>query len=1177
MGDVTNIADMTNLGDMTNFGGEDYTAEDMEMDTTIPVGELSFDSEQLLAQLEAERLQLRAELDRQRALQDAPAPAMSESPIVAPIGRAQRVPAPASRPASPVQEAPAAVPNRAARVSTSPPSRQASPVRPAVAPPARRASRVLAPPIEVPQPASPSRRSSVRMPGAAVWDEEVLVPVEERRTSLARPPTPPPVRRRASVVEESASPRRESVARVPTPPPARRPEPAMTKRDSIAPVPVEQPAPPPRRESVTRAPSPPARRQSVAVQPQATSTAPRRVVSPPPPRPVAGREERPAAAQLAPRRVSVGRQPTPPAPARRESVRVARPASPEVLVQPPPSRRGSIASTHRPSPPRPPQSAQFEDVFMDDDDEEEENYNFAQEDEDKTLRTRRGSASVYSYEPAQPPARSELYPTLDVEPPRSRPSRAHTVYYEPTPATSRPSMSYHEDRRADAMQISPPRLRRPSAGVLPTFLEQQQRVDDMFQRRVRDSNSHKGVELSPERLSLPQSRPASALDMQSGTRSRANSFTSRSRPASPVTRSRSMSRSRPASPSRSRSRPPSPVARGGRSMSAAPDLSFHEFHEERPSRPTSRSGGYAGPTATSKSRTAPRRSTSVPPPQSRKEAPKSRPAAKTTTSTTTSSRLMKETASSRARALRDKDVNKGASRRGEVDRERGRTKDVKKDLTKTSTSTTASRPPATATSKPPAARPRQEQKKKPVEVAKAVSARTAPRGILKAKPTTKPKLPASQLTRALAAKPSGSGSGPKLRDALAEPVEKQDANSGPAFADVIAKYGERLLKASGLAWITDPQADNATAPTSAPAATTKPTIDTAPRTAQLSDREADGDEEASESEPEHDPYRAMTLDDLSPRKRRAMHHQEDLQHHHPSFVPSPMRPSFKRSSDSYSPEPYKRARPPPSSPTPSSSPPSPEPPRARSRSRSRGPDRPLSRNGVAGGSMSREREFKGSGSVASQMVASASWDMPGYANKQRVLEKLEIERMRKELEAQARRAAGAPDYPVVPVIAPAHHTGTKPTVTQPFTFQASRQQRKEDFEAKRQLWQERSESVQSHASSHSSRSAPDFGSIHAANAASLASRRPKAQPTVPAAPKLSTTTRARERERYEEGHRERERIVEEYRAERRRLREMEEEREYREMRKRTVPKAHEVPAWYAEAPKRSVSGDARRR
>lgn len=159
---------------------------------------------------------------------------------------------------------------------------------------------------------------------------------------------------------------------------------------------------------------------------------------------------------------------------------------------------------------------------------------------------------------------------------------------------------------------------------------------------------------------------------------------------------------------------------------------------------------------------------------------------------------------------------------------------------------------------------------------------------------------------------------------------------------------------------------------------------------------------------------------------------------------------------------------------------------------------------------------------------------------------------------------------------PPHRTG-KPTVAQPFAFGPSRQQRREEFEAKRQLWQERerSESAQSHASSRSSHSVPDFGSIHAATAASLASRRPKVQPTVPVEPKLSTTSRARERERFEEALHERDRIIEEYRAERRRLREREEEREYRELRKRAVPKAHEVPAWYAEAPKRA--GDVRRR
>jgi hypothetical protein len=44
----------------------------------------------------------------------------------------------------------------------------------------------------------------------------------------------------------------------------------------------------------------------------------------------------------------------------------------------------------------------------------------------------------------------------------------------------------------------------------------------------------------------------------------------------------------------------------------------------------------------------------------------------------------------------------------------------------------------------------------------------------------------------------------------------------------------------------------------------------------------------------------------------------------------------------------------------------------------------------------------------------------------------------------------------------------------------------------------------------------------------------------------------------------------------RREREAEEERELREMRRRAVPRAHEVPEWYREAPKkkkRDLGGD----
>ena len=54
-----------------------------------------------------------------------------------------------------------------------------------------------------------------------------------------------------------------------------------------------------------------------------------------------------------------------------------------------------------------------------------------------------------------------------------------------------------------------------------------------------------------------------------------------------------------------------------------------------------------------------------------------------------------------------------------------------------------------------------------------------------------------------------------------------------------------------------------------------------------------------------------------------------------------------------------------------------------------------------------------------------------------------------------------------------------------------------------------------------------------------------------------------------EARRAREREAEREREERRRLEAIEEEKEIRELRRRAVPKANEMPEWYAQAPKRS--------
>ncbi len=85
----------------------------------------------------------------------------------------------------------------------------------------------------------------------------------------------------------------------------------------------------------------------------------------------------------------------------------------------------------------------------------------------------------------------------------------------------------------------------------------------------------------------------------------------------------------------------------------------------------------------------------------------------------------------------------------------------------------------------------------------------------------------------------------------------------------------------------------------------------------------------------------------------------------------------------------------------------------------------------------------------------------------------------------------------------------------------------------------------------------------------LAQKRAEIHPTVPIEFGLATTTRAQEREKFEEARRARERELERQAEERRRQRELEEEEEIRELRRRAIPKANEVPEWYAFAPKKS--------
>jgi hypothetical protein len=101
---------------------------------------------------------------------------------------------------------------------------------------------------------------------------------------------------------------------------------------------------------------------------------------------------------------------------------------------------------------------------------------------------------------------------------------------------------------------------------------------------------------------------------------------------------------------------------------------------------------------------------------------------------------------------------------------------------------------------------------------------------------------------------------------------------------------------------------------------------------------------------------------------------------------------------------------------------------------------------------------------------------------------------------------------------------------------------------------------------------PDFKALHAAELqASLTFRKEHVAPTVPVTPKLKTKLRAKERESFDEMMRQKEEEMDRIKEQRRKAREEEEEMEVKELRKRAIPKANEVPKWYGDAPKRSTA------
>jgi hypothetical protein len=82
-------------------------------------------------------------------------------------------------------------------------------------------------------------------------------------------------------------------------------------------------------------------------------------------------------------------------------------------------------------------------------------------------------------------------------------------------------------------------------------------------------------------------------------------------------------------------------------------------------------------------------------------------------------------------------------------------------------------------------------------------------------------------------------------------------------------------------------------------------------------------------------------------------------------------------------------------------------------------------------------------------------------------------------------------------------------------------------------------------------------------------------PVAPVAHEMHTEIRAREREEFDRIVRAKEMELERQKEERRLQQELEEEMEIRELRKKAVPRAHDVPEWYADVPKRQGTAASR--
>ncbi|KIJ66572.1 hypothetical protein HYDPIDRAFT_26908 [Hydnomerulius pinastri MD-312] len=98
---------------------------------------------------------------------------------------------------------------------------------------------------------------------------------------------------------------------------------------------------------------------------------------------------------------------------------------------------------------------------------------------------------------------------------------------------------------------------------------------------------------------------------------------------------------------------------------------------------------------------------------------------------------------------------------------------------------------------------------------------------------------------------------------------------------------------------------------------------------------------------------------------------------------------------------------------------------------------------------------------------------------------------------------------------------------------------------------------------------PDFKALHQSHPAALVGRKENVVPRVPVVPfNLVTEQRAKEREKFDEMVRRKEEEMERLKEEQRRLQQEEEERAIKELRRKAIPKANEVPEWYADVPKK---------